>query len=137
METAGPSIVAIIVMALIYMGIGWYWYSPKLFGNMIVCPSKVEGKENECKECCWMSYGGEFVLALIMGYVMASFAIAMNSDSIWSGIKLGFWAWLGFVATTQFTKILWAHRPLINFYICGGFYLIMLVLMGAVFSVWR
>ncbi len=132
MELGSPSWTAIIVMALIYMGIGWLWYSPKLFGNMMSCPTKEEGK---C--CSWKLYVGEFVLALIMAYVVSSFAIEMHSDSIWSGIKLGFWAWLGFVATTMFSKVLWSHKPVKTFCITAGFYLLMLVLMGAVLSVWH
>ncbi len=133
---ASPNIAAIIVMAVVYMAIGWLWYSPKLFGNMIVCPTRDNNKD-ECKACCWMSYAGEFVLALIMGYVLAVFAINMNSVTFGEGIKLGFWTWLGFVATTMFSKVLWAKRPLSNFFISAGFYLLILIIMGAVFSIWR
>ena len=145
METTTPNFLAIIVMALVYMGIGWLWYSPKLFGNMISCPTKMEGrpetrvdgKTDEDKMCCWKSYVGEFVLACIIGYVLSLFAIAMSFDTFVQGVKLGFWSWLGFVATTMFSKVLWTHKPIVNFYISAGFYLLMLVLMGGVLAVWH
>lgn len=133
MEMTSPNMTAIIVMAVIYMAIGWLWYSPKLFGSMMSCPTTKE----EGKSCCWTKYVGEFVLACIIGYVLSEFAIAMHSDSIMSGIKLGFWAWLGFVATTMFSKVLWSHKPMKTFCIASGFYLLMFVIMGGALSVWH
>ncbi len=131
----GPNIAAIIVMAVVYMAIGWLWYSPKLFGDMIVCPTTKNGEE--CKSCCWMSYAGEFILALIIGYALSEFVINTNSVTAGEGVKVGFLAWLGFIATSMFSKVLWSKRPMSNFFICSGFYLLMLVIMGAVFAVWR
>ncbi len=127
-----PSWTAVIVMALIYMAIGWFWYSPMAFGSMMSCPSKQEGK---C--CSWTLYVGEFILALIMAYVVARFAIDTHSNGVSSGLALGFWAWLGFIGTTMFSKVLWAHKPLKTFCITAGFYLVILLLYGAILSVWH
>jgi hypothetical protein len=132
METVSPNIVAVIVMALIYMGIGWYWYSPKAFGNMLVAHYKQDEKKN-----VQLAYVCEFILAVVMGYVLATFIIDMNVNTIGSGLKVGFLAWLGFIATSMVSKVLWAGKPLMNLYINSGFYLVILLLYGAVFSVWR
>jgi hypothetical protein len=138
MENGSPNILAVIVMAVVYMAIGWAWYSPKVFGDKIVCAHKNE-MQNDDKSCkdCWKSYVAEFVLACVMGYVLADFAIGMNRDTFMSGVSLGFWAWLGFVATTLYSKVLWGSGPIVNFYISSGFYLVLMMLMGGVLAIWR
>ena len=135
MEMVSPNMTAIIVMAVVYMAIGWLWYSPMLFGKMIQCPTKDNKNNGEC--CSWKNYVGEFVLALVIGYVLSLFVLGLNAITFVTGAKIGFWAWLGFVATTMYSKVLWAKKPMVNFYICAGFYLLMLVLMGGVFAVWQ
>ncbi len=133
MEMMNPNMTAIIVMAFVYMGLGWVWYSPSLFGSMSCCTSK-----NECKSSCsWTSYIAEFALACIMGYVLSNFVMAMHADSVMSGAKVGFWAWFGFMATAGFSKVLWGHKSITKFLVCSGFYLIMLMIMGATFAVWH
>jgi hypothetical protein len=134
MEMTNPNITAIIVMAAVYTGIGWLWYT-KLFADMMACPSTQKNHE-ECK-ACWKCYLVEFILACVMGYVLSMFVLASAADTVMSGLKVGFWAWLGFVATTMLSKALWSHKPMTKFYVSSGFYLVMLLIMGATFAVWR
>lgn len=136
MELTNPNIAAIIVMAIIYMGIGWLWYS-KLFADQLACCPTNTPREHEEKKECWTCYLVEFLLACVMGYVLSMIVLATTTETVLGGLKVGFWAWLGFIATTMLSKVLWTHKPMTKFYICSGFYLIMLLIMGATFAVWR
>ncbi|MBS0636306.1 MAG: DUF1761 domain-containing protein [Verrucomicrobia bacterium] len=133
MEMISPNITAVIVMALISLGIGWLWYR-KLFCNMIVCSHP---HNEETKPCCLKCYIVEFILLCIMGYVLSMFVMAMNADTIMTGLKVGFWAWLGFIGTTMYSRVVWCCKSMKNFYIGAGYYLVILMIMGAAFAVWR
>ncbi len=129
---ASHSMVPIIAMAVVYMVLGSLWYSKVLFGEVWMSCCKKE----ECSSCSWTCYLGCFITALVMGYVMSHFVTSMGAMDAMSGAKVGFWAWLGFIATTCFSAVLWAKKPLKVYFVDVGFYLVVLLLMGAVFAVW-
>ena len=133
METMDPNMTAIAVMAIVSMLLGWIWYSPSLFGNTMCCSSS----KTECKSCSWGCYLGGFLTFCVMGYVLSHFMIAMQANTSLSGAMVGFWAWLGFIATTMFSKVLWKHKSMTKFMVCSGYNLVVLLLMGAVLAVWH
>jgi len=124
---------AIMVMAVVSMFIGKIWYSPSLFGSMMCCSSS----KIDCKSCSWGCYLGGFIMFCIMGYVLTHFIHAMHADTSMAGAMVGFWSWLGFIATTMFSKVIWKHKSISKFMVCAGYNLVVLLLMGAVFAVWH
>lgn len=128
--------VAIFVAAVINMIVGSLWYSPLMFLKpwMATLPKKSEEKKNVNMG---KIYGMMFVGALIMAYVMSMFVNVTNSTMVDTGVMLGFWIWLGFVAPVQLGGVLFEERPWKWFTITAGYYLVVLILIGVLLSIWR
>ncbi len=74
---------------------------------------------------------------LVMAYVLAHFANYMNAKSVSDGLQLGFWVWLGFIATSSLSPSNFENRPWGLYYIFVANQLVTLLVMGAILAVWR
>jgi len=135
MQITHPNILAVIVMALVYMGIGGLWYSKDLFGKMWAeCCG--HGKDKECKPST-KCYVGCLIVAFIAAYVLGCFINMSQAMTTGEGIKVALLAWLGFSATTQFSSVLWGKKHLKAYFIDAGFTLVMFIIWGAILTNWR
>lgn len=126
---------AVLVAALIPMIIGALWYSPILFAKQwmkLIGKTEADIKKGNPTK----GYIGSFLGALVMSYVLAHIVVLTNSTSISGGLQAGFWAWLGFVATTHLSMYLFENKPLKLYAINVGYYLVALPLMGALLASW-
>ncbi len=82
-------------------------------------------------------YGITFVGALLMSYVLMHFVVATHANSILWGVKTAFWLWLGFTAATTISDYLFAGRPLKLYAINAGYYLVVALIVGALFGLWH
>lgn len=126
---------AILAGALINMVLGSLWYSPLLFAKpwMSLTGKKSMGDKKDMPK----TYGVLIVSSLVMSYVLMHFVQASNTNSWLWGAKVGFWLWLGFTAATTISDYLFAKRPLKLYAINAGYYLVVAVLVGALFGVWH
>jgi hypothetical protein len=133
--TQDLNLFAVIIMAIVYMIIGMIWYNKRVFGKMCAecCPKE---KHNNHKKCCGSKLVYGFIAALVLSYVMAYFINMTEAATVREGLKIGFMAWLGFVATNDMCDVIWGTMPFKGFCINTGFLLLNLLLMGAVFSTW-
>lgn len=124
---------AVIVAGIIPMVLGFIWYGP-LFGKQWM---KLTGhKEMGNKDDMPRIYGTMYVASLVMAYVLAVFISYAGASTIGAGAMVGFWAWLGFVATTMLTGLLFNKKPMNLYFIDAGYQLVTLVLEGALLAVW-
>lgn len=126
--------VAVIVSAILYMGLGFLWYSPKVLGPQWLSETKFRLEDMKCDA---KTLGLAFVNSLVMFFALAHFVKATNSTTFWAGLCVGFWAWLGFVATTHFSGVLWEKRPLKLMGINIAVVLIGFLLLGGLLAVWK
>jgi len=127
-------LVPIFVTAFIYVALGSFWYSPWLFDTLWMKESKIT-PENSGPP--WGAILGGFCSALLMSYVLALFITWTQVHSIAEGASIGFWLWLGFVATSLFANVLWENKPFKLYLINAGFILLYLLIGGAILSFWR
>jgi hypothetical protein len=125
---------AIFIAAVANIIIGMIWYSPKVFGKqwmhaigMKIPRSKAE-KADRQKEAM-PGYVLSFIAAIVMAYVISVLLVTKTPGE---GVLLGFWVWLGFVATVNLAPVLWEKKSWRWYYISAGHYLISLVIMGAI-----
>jgi hypothetical protein len=129
---------AVLVSAIVGFFIGMLWYSLLLFGKMwmgLVGLGKKE-LEKEKQKSMVKSMVMAFVAVLVMSYVLAFFVDTANATSIVQGAKIGFWIWLGFIATVMLGMILWENKPCKLYLLNVSHYLVVLVVMGAILAVW-
>lgn len=132
--------VAVLVGGVINMVVGALWYSPLLFAKPWMESLGLSDKKlEEMKKQTNMgkTYGIMFVGALIMAYVMAMLVQVTNTTMLDTGAMLGFWMWLGFIAPTMLAGVLFEQKPLKWYFVSSGYYLVVLVLVGALLAVWR
>lgn len=126
---------AVLVASVVNMVIGGLWYSVSLFGKKWL---RLVGKtEEDMKQGgAGTAYVGMTIASVVMAYVLAHFVDFAQADSLTEGMETGFWAWLGFVATTHAGNHLFEGRSWLLFGINAGYYLVSLPVMGAILAVW-
>lgn len=132
--------VAIILCAGASMVIGFLWYGP-IFGKQWMklvgmTKEKMEASKSEMPK----TYGVMFVSSLLMAYALAHFIwyAAPGSVTLVIGVKTALWGWVGFIATTTLSQFLFSpdKKPMTLYYIDTGYYLVTLVVMGAILALW-
>lgn len=130
---------AVLVAAMAQMGLGALWYSPMLFAKPwmgLVGKTEESMKQAPAQKMAFM-YIATFVCALVMAYILAHFVVYTKSDTIMLGLQTGWYAWLGFVATTSLVNSLFAGRSWKLYLIDASYHLAGLLAMGAILAVWR
>ncbi len=127
------NIAAVLVVAVINIALGMLWYSPFVLGKLWM--DAMGWKEEECHPSV-KDYLGAIVVALVTTWVLALF-VSTLSDTVWDGLKVGFLIWLGFIATSHFSGVLWAKKPLKAYLIDAGFYLVYLLIGGGILAAWQ
>ncbi len=131
--------VAVLVAGIISMIIGGFWYSPAGFGKTWVKLSGMTNKQlshAKKKGMAW-SYVFAFVAALLTNWVFAQVLTLSGATSVSIGMLVGFSLWLGFIATTLLSSLLWEQKPLRLYLINAGHYLLVFLINGALLSVWQ
>lgn len=128
---------AVLAAAVASMIVGFLWYGP-LFGKMWIKLMNFDKKKMEeaKKKGMGKAYALTFLTSLIMSYVLAHFVDYLGAKTITDGIILGFWVWIGFLATTQIGSVLWEGKPVKLYLINAMHYLVTLAVMGAILAVW-
>lgn len=127
---------AVLVAGLSAMVIGFIWYSLPVFGRTWMgLISKSEADLN--KGNLGAKYFGTFVLALLTAYIMAHFVFYTGAETWMRGLSTGFWAWLGFVATSFATTYIFEGRSNKLYWINSLYQLAVLLVMGAIIASWR
>lgn len=132
---------AVLVCGLINMVLGMLWFSPVLFGKPWMAalgwnPAKMDEMKKTQK-----NMGAKYAIAaltgLVLAFVMSHFVYFVSASTFAQGMKTGLWLWLGFVATSGVNAVLWEKKPLKLYAIDVGYYLVDMMILGGVLSVWR
>jgi len=135
MPSVDINVLAVLVAAFINMAVGAAWYSPGLFGKEW---SKLIGRKMEdMKKNAGPGYGIATVGALIESWVLAHFVVYAGSTSAMDGAVTGFWIWLAFVAVTLAIGTVFAGRSWKLWKIDAGYFLVVLIIQGALLATWH
>ena len=130
---------AVFVSGLAYWALGALWYSPLLFARPFVALMRWTPEQLAAAEA--QGAGAQIVVALltslVLAYVLAHFVKFTGAETVGSGALVGFWLWLGFVATSNLETVLFESRPLGLYLINNGYHLVGLLGMGSLLAVWR
>lgn len=134
MDLQNHNFYAIIATAILQFLIGALWYSPLLFGKLWAKESNI--KFEECS-CNYGHFGGAFLIALVTSFVLSLFVHWTHSVTAIDGAIIGFWAWLGFIATNAFSSVIWEKKTFSLYFISVSVLLVSLVLSGAILAYWQ
>ena len=133
---------AIVVAAIASMVIGYLWYGP-IFGKpwMKLMGMSSAQMSAEKKKGMAKGYIIMYITSAIMAYVLAHALVFGNAylhaSGIMSGIMVGFWNWLGFIATVTVGSVLWEGKSWKLWFLNNGFWLVNLCIMGIILELWK
>jgi hypothetical protein len=125
----------VLVSALIQWLIGAVWYSPLLFAKPWAAMVNVNpaGKQKTM-------VGGmiaSFACSLLVSLALDHFIVWSHAASYGAGAFIGFISWFGFVAAPQYPQGIYEGRPAKLIAINTGYWLIALLITGAMLAVWH
>lgn len=128
---------AILVAGVAQFVIGMIWYSPLLFGRqwmklMKLDESTMNGSKKDMGAIFFMS----FVSSLVLSYVLAHFVSYLALVEIEEALQAAFWLWLGFVAMTHLSGVLYEKKPFQLYAINMAYYLANLLVSAAILVSW-
>jgi hypothetical protein len=135
---------AVLVATIADMIVGFVWYSPGAFGNVwtkIIGKGKVGKTEREKMQKEVRPYLViMFVVTFISAAVLARFIVWLGVATLEGGLRIGFFAWLGFALPFATGDALFSGRDksLVGpmFLVQAGHHLVGLLVMGAILGVW-
>lgn len=133
---------AVVVAALSQMVVGSLWFGP-LFGKLWMSLSGIkEADINAAKNRgMTMTYVVAFIGSLVMSYVLAHalvFASAyLDVYGVQAGLTAGFWNWLGFIAPVTLGIVLWDGKSWKLWFLTNAYWLLSLLIMGTILSLWQ
>lgn len=129
MDTFHIDWLMVFVAAILNMVIGYFWFSKWLFGPtwQKLCDMKEKGRK--CKKRC---LAAGFVVSLVIAYFLSFFEAHLGVTTVTDGMLIGFFIWLGFVATTQISAVIYCKKPFKLFAIKTGYKLVSLLVMSGV-----
>lgn len=129
MDNVQIDLLTVVVAAALNMVIGYLWYSKWLFGPAWHKLCHVS-KKDCCSEKTSILFSG--IVSLVIAYFLAFFEGYLGISTVTDGMYIGFCIWLGFVATTQISSVIWCGRPVKLFVLNAGAKLLSYLVMGGV-----
>lgn len=125
---------AVVVVAIIYFAIVFFWYFPSLFGNLWL---KLVGKESEPKSKIIrdtiIMIPTSFITVLIIEIMMD----LTGMNDIASALLLNLLLWFGFVGLIGINQNNFNDRGIKLFLIEYGVYLVGFLVAGLILAVWQ
>lgn len=131
---------AVIVAAIVNMILGFLWYSKSGFGKAwsAMVGVNMEAKPDSGKMAKSMVFMlvGSFLMAWVLDHALIFGNAYLGTGGLVSGIQVGFFNWLGFIAPVTLGVVLWENKPWKLWFINAAYYLVALCLMGMILAKW-
>ncbi len=139
MTFAGVNYLAIVIAAVAawVAGAAWYMSLGKIWMAALgKTPEEIEACRQQRPSPLPFIYA--FVSALVMAWVLAGLIghLGPGQVTLRNGVISGAFCWLGFVVTTMLVNYSFAQRDVRLLLIDGGYWLLVLLLIGAIIGAW-
>lgn len=125
--------IAIIIAVFFNMFLGAIWYSPQVLGS--IWASSQHLNQDVLKPSIG-SYLGTFAISLVTVWVLAIFFQLLSVVTIAEGIIVAFFLWLGFIATTHLSGVIWTNKTFKAYLIDTSFQLVSLLISAIILTLW-
>lgn len=124
--------IAVILAACVNIVLGGVWYHPKVLGTLW---ADAHGFKVIDLKASGLNYFGAFVVGLVMSWMLGTLFSTFEVTTLSGKMGVSFFVWLGFIATTHFSGVIWAKKTLESYFIDAGFFLVSLEAMAIVFAI--
>jgi len=129
MEGIQIDLFSLVIAAILNMVIGFFWYSKWLFGKVWMKLNHITESNMKGKNKAFL-YAA--IVSLVIAYFLSFFEAYLGVATVTDGMFVGFCIWLGFVATTQISCVIWCKTPFKLFAIDSGCKLLSFLVMSGV-----
>jgi hypothetical protein len=126
---------ALLVSALFLWFLGAAWYSPALFAKPWMAALGIS--PGHPKKGLALGMVSSLIGDLFVALILLHFILWSGASTYLMGAFVGFICWLGFFAAIQLPQGIYESRPFRLFAINGGYWLVGLLVIGALLAVWR
>ena len=126
--------VAIILAAVVYMGIGAWCYSPAMFGKIWM---QAQGLSGEDLHATPKHYAGAAGVALVVSWGLMQILAWTDSGTLLGGLGVGLLVGLFIITPTQFSGVIWSGVPVKVFLINSGCFTVSTTLMGGLLGLFH
>ena len=128
---------AVLAAAVAVLVLGWLWYSPLLFFKPWM---RLRGMDPVAAMAGAKMPAGklliELVRCLVLAYVIARFTALLGVSSWMGAVHLGLFLWIGFPVILLAGSVLWENVPWKVAAIHAGDWLVKLLVIPIVVSLW-
>jgi len=132
------SFLPVLVAAVVVFVLGWLWYSPLLFYKPWM---RLRGLDPVAAMAGAKMPGGkllvELVRCLLLAYVIARFVALLGISSWLMAVHFGFMVWIGFPVIILAGSVLWENTPWKVAAIHAGDWLVKLLVISVIVTLWR
>jgi len=129
---------AVVVAAVAVFILGWLWYSPLLFFKPWM---RLRGQDPVAAMAGAKMPGGklvvEFARCLVLAFIIARFVALLGVASVFGAVKFGLFLWIGFPVILLTGSILWENVPWKVAAIHAGDWLVKLLVIPIIVTVWH
>lgn len=132
---------AVIISAIVAMGIGMLWYGP-LFGKAWMASmgwdakAFAKAKREAEKKGMGKTYAAALASNLVLVVALAYFIDVLVVTSVVRGAVLGALVSIGFVATSSLSAVLWEGKSVRTYLIYVSYSIVTLAVCGAILAAW-
>jgi hypothetical protein len=128
----------VLVAAVVVFVLGWLWYSPLLFFKPWM---RLRGLDPVAAMAGAKMPGGkllvEFVRCFLLAFVITRFVGLLGITSLMGAVHFGFFLWIGFPVILLTGSVLWDNVPWKVAAIHAGDWLVKLLVIPIIVSLWR
>ncbi len=130
--------IAVLVAAIVVFVLGWLWYSPLLFYKPWM---RARGMDPAVAMAGAKMPTGKLVIELVrcfvLAYVVAHFVAALGITNWLGAVHFGIFLWIGLPVILLVGSILWENVPVKVAVIHAGDWLVKLLVIPIIVSVWQ
>ena len=136
LDFEGINYFAVLVAWLISVVIGGFWYSPAGFGRQW---SKLSGIDMMKTPKAETSRAIKFVAisCLLQSFALALLLNNLHVENVLQGLADSMVIWFGFTALTTVGNTLYQRQSWKFWWLNASYFLVVMVINGSIFSVWR
>jgi uncharacterized protein DUF1761 len=128
----------VLVAAIVVFVLGWLWYSPFLFYKPWM---RARGLDPVAAMTGAKMPAGKLVVELlrciVLAYVIAHFVALLGVSSVFGAIHFGLLLWIGFPVILLVGSILWENMPVKVAAIHAGDWLVKMLVISIIVSMWQ
>lgn len=136
LELDGINIWAVVVVWLIYMFVGAFWYSKMGFAKQWTKYTKIDILKIPTDEANKI-IGFVALSALVQASALAIVLNSLGVDSLYEGIKAGLVLWLGFTGATTVGVTLYQRRSWKFLWLNSSYFLVVMSIGSIILTIWQ